>query len=370
MRRRTTRRYAQNTLRYLGSMHWWPMLRKITPLQMLRIAHAVGEWKFRRTTCRSRPFAFRLEPAATCNLRCPLCSTTHRVFPSGAVRLMSLPLFRTIFSKIEESACRLTFYMEGEPMLNPHLIDMIELTTRNGHIFTSFSTNLTLMRETMLSDFFQSRLDWISVSLDGFRQSTYEKYRVNGKVQNVLAGIMMIMAWRHRNDLRYPYVQVNMIDFFHIGAEERKELELFCAAHGVDEFRVRPEQFGLMGRYNPTNPREPASRCHWPWISMSIDCDGSVYACPIAFEQRISYGNLGTSSIDEIWNGPYYVATRTYLSSKGDLREGLPQLPCYDCRWYGKRQPAKDTISRRRDWTASFVNPVKLHRLDDSTRSK
>ncbi len=28
MRRTTIRRYAQNTLLYLGSMHWWPMLRQ------------------------------------------------------------------------------------------------------------------------------------------------------------------------------------------------------------------------------------------------------------------------------------------------------------------------------------------------------
>lgn len=192
------------------------MLRKATPRQLLQAIHVVIEWKLRRTRCSSRPFAFRIESAATCNLRCPLCSTTYRKFSPRDVRVMTIDLFRTILEKIRKSAWRLTFYMEGEPMMNPRLFEMIELSTRDRHLFTSFSTNLTLMREKLLRALFQSRIDWISVSIDGFHQAGYETYRVNGRVQDVLDGIAMIMAWRKSNRLRYPYVQVNMIDFFHI----------------------------------------------------------------------------------------------------------------------------------------------------------
>jgi len=324
------------------------MLRKVTLHRLFQAIHAVVEWKLHRTKCSSRPFAFRIEAAATCNLRCPLCTTTHRKFYPGEVRVMTLDLFQTIREKIRKHAWRITFYMEGEPMMNPRLFEMIELSTRDRHLFTSFSTNLTLMREKLLDPLFRSRIDWISVSLDGFRQATYETYRVNGRVQDVLDGIAMIMAWRRRNRLCYPYIQVNMIDFSHISAEERNELEKFCAAHEVDEFRVRPEQSGMMGRYDPTIVREPPSKCHWPWISMSIDCDGSVYPCPIALEQRISYGNLATSSLEEVWNSELYLATRTYLSRKEDVREGLPKLPCYNCRWYGKRPSARNDIAIRK----------------------
>ena len=350
MLRTRTRRYFQNKLRYLGSFHWRAMLRKASLRRLFQAIHAVVEWKLHRTRCSSRPFAFRIEPAATCNLRCPLCSTSYRKFYPGDVRVMTFDLFRTILEKIRKHAWRITFYMEGEPMMNPRLFEMIELSTRDRHLFTSFSTNLTLMREKLLSPLFQSRIDRISVSLDGFRQATYEKYRVNGRVQDVLDGIVMIMGRKKRNRLRYPYMEANMIDFFHISAEERNDLKKFCAAHEVDEFRVRPEQFGLMGRYDATIVRKPPSKCHWPWISMSIDCDGSVYPCPIAFEQRISYGNLATSSFEEVWNGELYVTTRGYLSRKAEAYEGLPKLPCYDCRWYGKRPPATDQIAIRKQW--------------------
>jgi len=90
MLRTKTRRYFQNRVLYLGSFHWRAMLMKATPRRLFQAIHAVVEWKFHRTRCSSRPFAFRIESAATCNLRCPLCSTTYRDFSAGEVRLMTL----------------------------------------------------------------------------------------------------------------------------------------------------------------------------------------------------------------------------------------------------------------------------------------
>ena len=167
----------------------------------------------------------------------------------------------------------------------------------------------------------------------------------------------MIVASRRQKRVRYPYMEVNMIDFFHIPAKERRELAEFCAEQGVDEFRVRPEQFGLMGTYQPGSRRQPSARCHWPWISMSIDCDGSAYACPVALEQRISFGNVATTSLADIWNGPLYVATRTYLGRKEDFRDDLPKLPCFNCRWFGKSAPLEDPVTVRREWLRKSEQP-------------
>jgi len=268
---------------------------------------------------------------------------------------MGLELFKIIHENIKRCAWRITFYMQGEPMMNPHLFDMIELSARNGHTFTSFSTNFTLMRERLLRPLFKSRLDWISISLDGFRQETYEKYRVNGKVKDVLDGITMTMNFKKKNKFNHPYVQVNMITFSHIPPGELSMLRSFCAAAGVDLFRLRPDETGLLGPYDPSIKRKPASNCHWPWTSMSIDVDGSVYPCPIAFEQRISYGNLATSSLDEIWNNNHYVVTREYLRRKGDDRTGLPKLPCYNCRWYGKCPPVTDDLPHSQETVTYFT---------------
>ena len=114
MFRKETRRYFQNRLRYLGSFHLRALLTKTSVRQQLRMLAAAVEWKLHRIHCASRPFAFRIEAAAICNLRCPLCSTTHRTFGTDSVRLMSLKAFAAIFEKIQPCVTRITFYMEGE----------------------------------------------------------------------------------------------------------------------------------------------------------------------------------------------------------------------------------------------------------------
>ena len=349
MLNRSIKSYAQNSLIYLASCHWRAMLKKATFRQLLQVAYVVAEWKTRRTNCRSRPFVFRIEPSSTCNLKCPLCSTTYRTFEHGHPRQMTSELFSVIHERIKRYAARITFYLRGEPMLNPHLFEMIELSTRTGHVFTSFSTNFTLMREKLLSPLFNSRLDWISVSLDGFRQETYEKYRINGKVRDVLDGIAMTMEFRNKEKLTRPYMQVNMITFSHINSDEESNLRAFCGECGVDAFQLRPDETGLLGPYAPVIKRKPASSCHWPWTSMSIDVDGAVYACPIALEQGISYGNLASASVDDIWNNDLYKTTREYLTRKDDDRRDLPKLPCYDCRWYGKCPPITDDLAVRKE---------------------
>lgn len=142
------------------------------------------EWKTKRTVVRFRPSVVRLEPSAVCNLKCPGRTTPKRVFKPDQVRVMTMPTFERLHKEVHKHACRMTFYMEGEPTTNPHIFKMIKMAT-SDRIYTSFSTNFTLMREQWLKPLFDSRLDYISVALDGFSQEAYEQYRINGDVARV-----------------------------------------------------------------------------------------------------------------------------------------------------------------------------------------
>jgi radical SAM protein with 4Fe4S-binding SPASM domain len=348
MNSRPIARYGMNRLRYLGWIYWRSMLRKLSVRHLVRIALSVVEWRIHKVRVLSRPFAFRIEPASTCNLRCPLCSTTWRTFLTSEKLLLAFEDFKHIYTEIRPYASRITFYMEGEPLMNRHLFTMIRWATSHSRVFTSLSTNLTLLRPHRVEELMDSGLDSVAISLDGFDQKTYERYRVGGQVRDVLDAIRAIADAKKHRSLRRPELIVNMIRFHYTSENEIHQLQDFCNEHGVDQFRVRPEQFGLLGPYTPDLRRRPPRKCHWPWTSMSIDVDGSVYACPIAFEQRISFGNLLREPIDAIWNNDAYQTTRRYLSARADVREKTA-LPCYDCRWYGK-SPATDQAAIRKQW--------------------
>ena len=83
----------------------------------------------------------------------------------------------------------------------------------------------------------------------------------------------MTTRFKSAHKLSYPYVQVNMITFSHISVDEVRALEAFCAESNVDEFRLRPDQTGLLGPYagNPSDSRPDdvtGHGRHYRWTSM------------------------------------------------------------------------------------------------------
>ena len=331
---RKIERYRMNDAWYYANILWRTALKKLSVRKMPNVIRGSLDWKRHRVHVHSRPFIVRVEVSAVCNLNCPSCSTPQKTFRRGDPRMMTLANFKTIYGKLSEYANRLTFYMEGEPMTNPHLFDMVRFAS-DGTVFTSFCTNFTLMKPALLEPLFDSGLDWISVCLDGFSQEAYAKYRVNGEVSKVKEGIRLVMEYKRSQKRRRPFVNVYTILFRQV-LPEVDAIVRFCQETQVDQLTFRPDESNLDGTYTYKSPKLPKSRCFWPWMVINVDVDGSVYPCPVAFERhdRSPYGNLLRMNLEEVWNSDLYVETRRYLSGQLPQKPGL-KLPCYNCRWYG-----------------------------------
>src|SRR5271170_4847949 len=71
------------------------------------------------------PVSISFEPTTSCNLRCPECPSGLRSFtrPRG---MMKKELFESVINQLAPSLSYLIFYFQGEPYLNPHLLEMIQ----------------------------------------------------------------------------------------------------------------------------------------------------------------------------------------------------------------------------------------------------
>ena len=335
---RRIRDYRMASLRYYWGIYWALLPRRIGARKAWNALRALAEWKAGITTPSSRPFAVRVEPSATCNLRCPSCATPKRTWKTAEIRRMSLETFKTVYEQIAPAVLRLTLYMRGEPMTHPELLDMVELAGRDG-VFTSFCTNFTLIRPELVERLIHSKLDWLSVCLDGISPDVYAKYRVNGDVERVKDGIRRVMDYRRKHSLKRPFLNVYCILFPHV-VPEADQVEAYCKQHGVDQLTFRPDEKAAAA--------PPALRswrkCFWPWLSLSVEVDGSVYPCPIALSEKLPIGDLSQQTLDEIWNGPKAVAIRRFLTGRGSS-EGLP---CARCRMYGSTASAPTSRAVRR----------------------
>jgi MoaA/NifB/PqqE/SkfB family radical SAM enzyme len=83
------------------------------------------------------------------------------------------------------------FYL-GEPLLCDHLPSMISYARQNK-IKAFVSTNLNILDNKKAEGLIESKLDYLLVSLDGASQEIYEKYRVGGDFNKVIANIRMLI---------------------------------------------------------------------------------------------------------------------------------------------------------------------------------
>jgi hypothetical protein len=169
--------------------------------------------------------------------------------------------------------------------------------------------------------------------LDGFTQEAYKQYRIGGDVERVKAGLRMMMDYKRTHKLKKPFVNVYSITFSQV-RPEMEQIKAFCDEIGVDQLAFRPDESNLDGTYSHKSPVKPMHECFWPYLSLQIDPDGSVYPCPVAHQMRgakkKSYGNITTQTLDEIWNNDIYVETREYIMGKRDAAsEHVGTIPCY-----------------------------------------
>lgn len=294
-----------------------------------------AEYERGRTRLWSFPTRLIVEPASACNLRCPYCLTG-----AGEVgrprALMTLELYRRLLDELGDYLFEMELFHWGEPLLNPHVYDMLEMASARG-IATTVNTNLAVPFDRARAErLVASGLSELTVSVDGATQETYEQYRVRGRLARVVESCRLLVDARRR-----------------FGRESmRLNLEFHVFAHNVDDvdgmrqlaatlgmplriFKgvVPGEDWDTAGRFDYCVAPMPLP-CIWLWGTALVSTDGGVLACRGGFQSADDMGRLavrpaelGAARFRDVWNGPRFRAARGFYRR----RDGDPTHVCFDC---------------------------------------
>lgn len=158
-----------------------------------------------------------------------------------------------------------------------------------------------------------------------------------------------MMEYKRSGRYTRPFVNVYSITFDHV-VPEMDQIRRFCDEIGVDQLTFRPDERPGESRLSQARGYSvrPLGSCFWPWLTLNVDADGSVYPCPIAFRRRDrAYGNVNEQSIDRLWNNQLFVETRRFLGGKSSVDSTTSDtIPCHSCPWYGA--PSQERIVHNR----------------------
>jgi radical SAM protein with 4Fe4S-binding SPASM domain len=264
---------------------------------------------------RAYPFAISVEPSGYCQLQCPECPTGAAVLsrPKGTMRL---DLYNKLIDNLSKYTFYLNLYFQGEPLLNPAITPMIKRASEKN-IYTAISTNGLLLTKTIGRQIAASGLSRIIISLDGFTQPVYEKYRKGGQVETVKNGILNLIEARNATRVQTPLIAVQFLAFRH-NMHELPQIKEWCRQAGVDKLEIKTAQINNFG---DKSVEAPASKTRYTlrpddklkikgkaynhcWRLMNstvISWDGKMAPCCYDKNLNHSFGNISLSSASNVW---------------------------------------------------------------------
>jgi radical SAM protein with 4Fe4S-binding SPASM domain len=251
--------------------------------------------------------------------------------------MLKQELFEKVINELAPSLSYLIFYFQGEPYLHPQLLNMVSYAS-SKKIYTATSTNAHYLDDEAAKKTVESGLDRLIISIDGVDQSTYESYRIGGKLSKVVEGTRNIVKWKKKLKSQTPHV---IFQFLVVRPNESQIDEVYRLAEelGVDEVALKTAQIydykngsdliptnNKYARYKKeedgtyTIKNNLLDHCWKMWHSCVITWDGKVVPCCFDKDAHFVLGDLNENSFKEIWNEKKYKSFRqSLLRSRSEI---------------------------------------------------
>ncbi|MEW5984944.1 MAG: radical SAM protein [Acidobacteriota bacterium] len=306
-----------------------------------------------------------------CNLHCEFCYVGDLLNLEGEWRReLPLDVLETAFPRCDGLQVSLT---GGEVFMRKDIMEVLDLFARKRYVCGYLTTNGTIIdekRADALADLAaRGFLKHISVSIDGPGELHDAARGVKGTFERTAAGLRRLQAASGRRgatlrisinttvaaeSLAALDAMADVADALGVSAiglnhlmyatpeeaqqtarilgegdasciatyltpdpgvapvevgERVESLSRKCRQKGI-LFDVRPKVWPAVmdSYYRPGAPL--LGRCLYPFLHARVGFSGKVYFCPFI---RVEVGDLAASTLEEIWNGPRYVAMRKLL---------------------------------------------------------
>ena len=261
------------------------------------------------------PINLEVESTYHCNLQCPYCP--RMVDPKSKIhKHINTNVWETLVSQIRGSDTKaLMMDHEGEALLNPKLVSMIEEARSAGIIDIWLHTNANLLSERRSKELIEAGVDKLNISIDATTEETYKKVRPGGSlklVENNVRGFLELKRKMNRNDIR---VRVSFL-CHDLNQHERKAFIERWKDH-VNMVAIQsmltmscfesPREFLRQRTTNEKDQRQLSRfTCDNLWTVPVIDTDGNLTACGMPLRPSTSseliIGNILEQTLEDLWH--------------------------------------------------------------------
>jgi MoaA/NifB/PqqE/SkfB family radical SAM enzyme len=345
--------------------------------QFLPDAYRLPEGSPRGALASLGPTVVFIEVTNRCNLFCQTCTRTY--LDREPLKSLSLDEFVSIAGQFPRLQ-RALLHGIGEPLLNPHLPEIIRYLKRR-EVQVIINSNGTLLTEKWQRNLIESGLDQYRCSIDAASDETFARIRGVALLPRLKNGLEGLVKMKEKMGSDSPRISIwcvvtreNLLelpDLVRMAAslgisEVYMQRMVYFAGQPDQQFGMARDDLAIFGRdddaeagviqectqlsvslgikflasggrdaRNSLAAARPADLNPWqaclrPWTTAYVTANGNCLPCCISpFATRdydsLILGNLFEHPFDQIWNAPRYQEFRTKLLSES------PHPACNRC---------------------------------------
>ncbi|MAQ88972.1 MAG: hypothetical protein CMM03_03870 [Rhodopirellula sp.] len=275
------------------------------------------------------PIHIDLELSNSCNYRCSFCPYSvpkpqrPKGFNSDLSNIM-MPM-KLVTKALTESAAlgarALELGYNTEPLLYPHLFEVIKLARNLGFVDIRMGTNGSLLEPKLSAKLIEAGLTQLQVSVDAIDEDTYKLSRNSMLYNKVVFNIKRFLDIRRSLASDLPLLRLTYV----MTPQNRKNSDQFLEQWGDLADQVTLQDLFVYENVNEqnsgvsdaapltlhSNDINTDSNCYMPKVRLSIKSDGTVHPCCTVPGMSLKVGNLNEMSISDIWNSPSFMRIRS-----------------------------------------------------------
>ena len=265
-----------------------------------------------------------IEPTNACNLQCIMCARTVFGYDKKGTMPIGFMDMSTYCRIIDEASAlgvmslRLSWY--GEPLLHPHIGEMIRYAKGCGIGDVGLNTNATLLDRQKAQEIVESGLDRLMLSVDSPYPEQFEQIREGAHFATVIENIRQFRRIRDESHAVNLLMRATMV----VMEDNANCFEDYSQLLGECVDVVATSGFHSFNTPRIADKSQSRSKfaCPYLWMSMVVGWDGRAFACTIDAERSMSMGDVGRQGLSSVWQSEAYEHLR--CSHANGRHEDLP----------------------------------------------
>lgn len=293
------------------------------------------------------PRVVLIDTVSFCNLECSMCVHKDMNRTRG---YMAWPLFQKIVDEIavENPLARVWMVFFGEPLMlrkrKPTIFDKVRYAKEKGLKDVVLNSNANLLDEQAARDLIECGLDAIYIGIDAFTAESYQRIRVGGCHERVVANVKRLLRLQQEARSSTPRVYVQFVEMDENAGEKEDFVKYWTALGAQVKIRPKVSWAGKIDAPNLVLGNDQRWPCYWAMQSMSITDQGKVVTCAVDLDAGHIAGDVTQDSLKSIWTSSLKSLRTAHLESRW---QDLPRV-CRECR---------DWQSARADFYSSVDEP-------------